>query len=59
VPNRAGRRQRQLVLLAVAVALFALFPSIARWQMGALGAGLILIGVVLIVQGRLRRRPPV
>jgi flagellar biosynthesis component FlhA len=58
VPNRAVRRQRQLLLLAVAVVLFAVLPSIARWQMVALGLGLVGIGVALIVQGRRRRSPP-
>ena len=57
MPNRPVRRQRQLLLLAVAVVIFAVLPSIARWQMVALGFGLILIGVVLIVRGR-RGRPP-
>ena len=58
MPNRPVRRQRQLLLLAVAVVIFAVLPSIARWQMVALGFGLVAIGVALIVQGRRRRQPP-
>jgi len=58
VPDRANRRQRQLLLLAVAVLVFAVLPSIARWQMVALGLGLVGIGLVLLVQGRRRGRRP-
>jgi len=46
---------RRLRLLLVAIVLLVAVPSIARWQLAALGAGLIAIGVVLIVTQRRRR----
>ena len=45
------------MLLLIAIALLVVVPStIASWQMGALGSGLIVIGLVLLIQRRRDRR---
>lgn len=49
---------RRLRLLLVALVLLVIAPSIARWQMAALGLGLVAIGVVLLVQRRRRIPDP-
>lgn len=49
---------RQIRLLVIALTLLVLGPSIARWQMGALGVGLVSIGVVILLQRRRRAPQP-
>lgn len=49
---------RRLRLLLIALVLLVIAPSIARWQMAALGLGLVAIGAVLLVQRRRRVPDP-
>lgn len=48
--------RRRLSLLAVAGALLFGVTRVASWQLAALGAGFVVVGVGLLVQGRRNRR---
>ncbi|MCC6435454.1 MAG: hypothetical protein IT196_10535 [Acidimicrobiales bacterium] len=55
-PTRMTMRGR-LSVVAVAVLFGVLLTGARDWQVGAIGVGFLLIGLVLLVQRR-RARPP-
>jgi hypothetical protein len=48
--------RRHLVALGIAVGLLVVLSRAATWQVGALGAGLVVIGTAMLLQNRRARR---